>query len=361
MNLTNHVACVTFVTGNVTGNITSKEYLMSDRVTMADVAREAGVSKMTVSRVINNKGEISPATRKHVLAVIDQLNYHPSAIARGLATKRTATLGLVVPDISNPFFSDIARGVEDKAYTEGYNVFLCSTYEDLHRELAVLKSLEEKRVDGLISCSSRLDDETLGELLDRFPAAVLVNRWLSEYDVGAVRIDNEAGGRMATEHLLQAGHRGVGFLTGPATSYAGQIRVRGYRATIGAADVPYNPAWERPCSPNVEGGREAARGLLADHPELTALLCYNDLVAVGVLQVCADEGRRVPDDLAIVSFDDIPLASLVVPSLTTLRAPRFDLGIQAMRLLLARIDDHAEEWSQEIILQPEIIVRASAP
>jgi LacI family transcriptional regulator len=139
---------------------------MSERVTMADVAREAGVSKMTVSRVVNKKGEISPATREHVLGVIKRLGYRPSAIARGLATNRTATIGLVVPDIANPFFSEIARGVEDKAYAAGYSVFLCSTYEDPHRERDVLNSLEEKLVDGLLLCSSRLAQDDLAGVVE---------------------------------------------------------------------------------------------------------------------------------------------------------------------------------------------------
>ena len=158
---------------------------MDGRVTMADVAREAEVSVMTVSRVVNDKGEISPATRQRVLEVIQRLGYRPSAIARGLATNRTGTLGLVVPDIANPFFSDIARGVEEKAYAAGYNVFLCSTYEDPDRESDVLRSLEDKRVDGLLLCSSRLDDAVLRTALAGFPAVV---GWRKEKNRGPLVI-----------------------------------------------------------------------------------------------------------------------------------------------------------------------------
>ena len=269
---------------------------MTCRVTMADIAREAGVSLMTVSRVVNNKGEVSPDTRQRVLDVIERLGYRPSGIARGLATKRTGTLGLVVPDIANPFFSDVARGAEDRAYTEGYNVFLCNTNEDPHREIAAMESLEEKRVDGLVLCSSRLDDDELHVALDHHSAAVLVNRRLEGYDVGVVLIADEAGGRAATQHLLQAGHRAVGFLAGPPASYSGCQRARGYHATLETAGLSYNSAWVRHCSSVVEGGQETAFELLADHPELTALFCYNDLVAIGALQACAALGRRVPDD-----------------------------------------------------------------
>jgi LacI family transcriptional regulator len=334
---------------------------MIGRVTMSDVAREAGVSLMTVSRVINNKGEISPATRQRVLDIIERLDYRPSSIARGLVTKRTATLGLVVPDIANPFFSEVARGAEHTAYAEGYNVFLCNTEEDTRRELAVLQSLEEKRADGIVICSSRLEDSELQAAVAQHPAVVLINRPLEGNNgAGAVLVDDETGGRVATQHLLQAGHPAVGFLAGPPASYSGHQRAKGYRAALVAAGLPYNSAWVRDCSPTVEGGQEAARELLTDHPDLTALFCYNDLVAVGALQACASLGRVVSESLSIVGFDDIPLAALVTPPLTTCRVPRYELGTQAMRLLLDQIDGSPAECA-EIVLRPELIVRASAP
>jgi LacI family transcriptional regulator len=319
---------------------------MTGRVTMSDVAREAGVSLMTVSRVVNNKGEVSPTTRQRVLEIVERLDYRPSGIARGLATKRTGTLGLVVPDVANPFFAEVARGAEHVAYAQGYNVFLCNTEEDIQRELHVLASLEEKRVDGVV--------------VTRHPAVVLVNRQLDVDEVGSVSSDDEVGGQLATHHLLQAGHQAVGFLAGPLASRSGRKRAAGYRAALAAAGVPHRPAWVRHCTPVVAGGQEAARTLLAAHPKVTALFCYNDLVAVGALQTCAALGRRVPGDLAVVGFDDIPLAALVTPALTTCHVPRYELGAQAMGLLLARVQGAAEECAA-IVLQPELIVRDSAP
>jgi len=348
---------------------------MPNRVTMADVAHEAGVSTMTVSRVVNNKGEVSPATRQRVLDVIERLRYRPSGIARGLATRRTRTLGLVIPDVANPFFSDVTRGAEHVAYAQGYNVFLCNTEEDPQRELAVLRSLEEKRVDGVVLCSSRLDDDELRQVVSRHSAVVLVNRRLESMDeqngVGAVLVDDLSGGRMVTRHLLDTGHRAVGLLAGPPTSHSGRRRAEGYRAALADAGVQYDPAWVIACPADVDGGRRAAAGLLAAHPDLTALFCYNDLVAVGALHACAEMGRRVPDDLAVVGFDDILLAALVTPPLTTCRVPRYELGGQAMKLLLNQIDGCPESSDQrteanraprvEIVLRPEFIVRASAP
>jgi LacI family transcriptional regulator len=334
--------------------------MMTERVTMEQVAREAGVSLMTVSRVVNNKDGVSRATRERVQAIIERLGYRPSDIARGLVTRRTATIGLVVPDVANPFFSEVARGAEHVAYEEDYNVFLCNTEEDTQRELGVLRSLEEKRVDGVVLCSSRLEEEQLETALARYPAAVLVNRRLGREGVGVVLIEDEEGGRVATEHLLHAGHRAIGFLSGPQASSSGRRRVVGFCAALGAASLHCNSDWIRHCSPTVEGGHKVAHELLDTYPYLTALVCYNDLVAVGALQACAELGRVVPDDTAVVGFDDIPLAALVTPTLTTCHIPRYELGVRAMRLLLDQINELPFECT-EVVLQPKLVVRASAP
>jgi LacI family transcriptional regulator len=335
----------------------------SDRVTMADVAREVGVSTMTVSRVINDKGDVSPATRLRVIEAIERLGYRPSSIARSLATHHTGTLGLVIPDVANPFFAEIARGVEEVAYAQGYNVFLCNTDEDPARELEVLGSLEEKRVDGIVLCSSRLDSASLRLVIESHAAVTLVNRRIDGAGpgVGMVRVDDRMGGRLATTHLLDQGHTAIGFLSGPPGSHSGQLRLQGYREALLAAGLAYDEAWIAGCSPVAEAGRAAALQLLQKVPTLTALLCYNDLVAVGVLQACVERGRRVPRDLAVVGFDDIPLAALVTPALTTCRVPRHELGTRAVELLLERIrGDAMERPEEEIVLQPELVVRESA-
>jgi LacI family transcriptional regulator len=332
----------------------------SKRATMDDVARAAGVSRQTVSRAINDLGEISPETRDRVLRIAEEMGYRPSSIARGLATQRTLTLGLVVPDNVNPFFSDVTRGVEHVAYAEGYSVFLCNTDENQQQERAVLQSLEEKRVDGVILCSPRLPEEELRSIVAPHLAVVLVNRSLKSVGTGAVLIDDEAGARMVVQHLLQTGHREIGFLAGPAASHSGQQRAKGYRAALAAAELQAETGCIHHCSPTVDGGRRAARELLETQSDLSALFCYNDLVAVGALQACTDLGLCVPDELAVAGFDDIPLAALVTPPLTTCRVPRHELGVQAMRLLLDCVNGDAEA-SVEIVVQPELVIRASAP
>jgi LacI family transcriptional regulator len=332
---------------------------MSRRVTIADVAREAGVSSQTVSRALNNKTEISASTRERVLAVVERLGFRPSTLARGLVTQRTSTLGLVVPDIANPFFSEVARGAEDAAHEGGYSLLLCNTKEDPGREVEALRTLEAQQVDGILLCSSRLSGEQFSAMLNQLPAVVLVNRVLPGSGLRSVCIDDEAGARRATQHLLAGQRREIAFLAGPPASYSGQNRARGYRSALAEAGVAGDPDLCLACAPHLEGGFQAATQLLSRRAGVDALLCYNDLVAVGALQACASQGRRVPDDIAVIGFDDILLAGLVTPPLTTLRSDKRGLGAEAVRLLLRVVTGCAASY-ENVLLQPELIVRASA-
>jgi LacI family transcriptional regulator len=334
---------------------------MPNRITMTDVAHAAGVSLMTVSRVVNEKEDVSSETRQRVLDVIHKLGYRPSSIARGLATRRTGTLGLVVPDIDNPFFSGIVRGAENQAYAEGYSVFLCNTNEDPQRELAVLQSLEDHFIDGLMLCSSRLEPDTLREAVSHFPTVVLVSRQIDEACTGTLLIDDEMGGRLAAEHLLQAGHTKIGFISGPQVSHSGKWRLKGYCSALQDSGIGIKDGWITYCAPVVEEGRRATLKLLENYPELTAVICHNDLVAVGAIHACSELSRILPNQLALIGFDDIPMASVVTPALTTCRVPREELGTQAMGLLLRQIEDCQDRDIKNILIRPELIVRASAP
>jgi len=333
---------------------------VNQRLTIAGVADLAGVSYQTVSRVINNKPDVSLSTRQRVLGIIDETGYRPSHLARGLATARTATVGLVVPDISNPYFSDLARGVELAGHALGYSVLLCNTDEDPEREIEVLNILDEKQVDGVIVSGLRQDNADLQRALSRFRGVVLVNRHLDGMTMPAVIVDDIGGGYMATRHLLNLGRTAIGYIAGPTNSYSGDRRAQGYRRALEEAGFVHEIGRVQHCAPTVAGGEEATCALLGAYPELSALFCYNDLVAVGALRACAALGRRVPDDMAIVGFDDIMLAALVSPALTTCGVPRSEMGSQAMTMLLACINDGGEP-RDEIVVAPELIVRSSAP
>ncbi len=338
---------------------------MSQRVTMSDIAKQAGVSLMTVSRVVNKKGEVHADTRQQIEQIIQQLGYRPSGIARSLVTQKTRTIGLVVPDVSNPFFARVTRGVEHLAYAEGYNVFLCNAEEDPERELGVITSLQEKWVDGMILCSSRLDEETLVEQLSLLPAVVLINRRLENADadnddLDSIIVNDQMGGEMILNHLLSSGHTAIGFAAGLPTSYSSRKRGQGYETALQSAGLSVDPSWSIHCKPTVAGGYEGAKNLLSKTPQLTALFCYNDLVAVGALQACAELGKRVPQDIAITGFDDISLAALVTPSLTTCRVPSYEMGAQAVHALIDRMNGCSNGCSN-VNFQPELVIRQSAP
>lgn len=324
-------------------------------ITIRDVALKAGVSIKTVSRVINNQGEISEATRRHVQAAITELGYRPNALARGLISGKTLSVGLIIPQISDPFFPEVVQGVESVARRHGYSVFLCNTDEDPQQELEYVAVLATKQVDGIILCGSRLNAEQLSQVAAHHRVAILTSR--TPTGAAIISIPGETGLFAMTAHLIGLGHRDVGHVGWQLGDE--MERAEGYLRAMREHELAFDQRWMAFMPQvSVEAGRAAAWQLLAQAPELTAITCYNDLTAVGALQACAESGRRVPDDVAVVGFDDIPLASLVTPALTTMRVPRHHLGEMVMDLLLRVI---AADGSHEerLYVQPELIVRAS--
>lgn len=332
---------------------------MVHRVTIKDVAREAGVSAQTVSRAINDKGEISPQTQERILRIADRLGYRPNSIARSLATRRTQNIGLVVPDVANPFFAGIARGIEDAAHQSDYNVFLCNTDENVDRETSAIRSLEAQRVDGIILCSSRLSEPQLQKLANRYQPLLLVNRQIEHPQTGAVLVDDVKGTSEAVRYMLQLGHRNIGLLAGPPASHSGRARAQGYLEALRTAVDEVPAHWQEHCAPQVEGGHSATLELLRRAPELTALLAYNDLVAVGAMRACIGIRRHVPEDCAIVGCDDVPLAALVSPALTTIHIPTYNLGQRTMSLLFDMMSEE-DNHPQPIIISPHLVIRDSS-
>jgi LacI family transcriptional regulator len=337
---------------------------MANRITISDVAREAGVSLMTVSRVVNNKEGVSQDTRQQILEIIEKMGYRPSSIARSLVTRRTGTLGLIVPDIANPYFSSMAHGVAEVAYAQGFSVLLCDAEEKPQRELDLLEVLAEKQVDGVLLAAPRQEAARLLPKLSHFENVILINRLLEPGEdsttlTGCVLNDDQAGGNLATAFLTGGGPRQIGFLSGPRSSYGSKRRLEGYRAALAEAGIAYQPELVRACPPTVQGGRQIAESLLKAHPEISALFCFNDMVAIGALQASRELGLDVPRDLAIVGYDDIPMAALVTPALTTVRVEVEDMGRIATQLLIDRLEGCAQ-GCENILTQPELVVRASA-
>jgi LacI family transcriptional regulator len=336
-------------------------FMKNKRVTVEDVARAAGVSIMTVSRAMNNRQGISEQTRIRIQELAREMNYSPSQIARSLATRQTSTLGLVVPDVSNPFFGHITRGVEDAAFENGYSVFLLNSAEIVDRERAALNSLWQKEVSGVILCSSRLPQSELQEFSERFAYMVLVNRDLqiAQPNVVTINVDDYTGARYAVNHLLEMGRRHIALINGPETSLSARRKLNGYKTCLEENQIPFRGDYVVNCLPAVQAGQEAASRLFLDHPDIDAVVAFDDMVAVGVLEACKQTGKNVPGDVAVIGADDAPIASLVQPKVSTLRVNQYEIGRTAIVQLLKMIENKMD-FDQSSIIQPELILRETA-
>lgn len=327
--------------------------------TIKQVARAARVSIKTVSRVVNGAAYVSGVTRRRVLRAIERLDYRPNALARGLVTRRSRSIGLVIADIVNPFFPPLVRAVEDTAAARGYNVILCDTDEDANRERAAISVLLEKQVDGLIICASRTPSGYLKGLADNEVPLVLVNRVLAHPRATAVVVDGVEGGRRATTHLLDLGHRRIAYLAGPTASFSHRSRLRGYRETLSARGVPFDPDLVVGGVASMAAGREAMGVLLNLERPPTAVFAFDDLMAIGAMEELRRLGRRIPDDIAIVGFDDIDLAAFVDPPLTTVAQPKGEMGRLAANRLLNMVETSSPPRPRVVSLVPELVIRRS--
>jgi len=285
--------------------------------TIAQVAERAGVSTATVSRVLSGRSRGRSGTRERVLEAVATLDYRPSDVARSLKRQATRTIGLLVTDIENPYFPQLVRAVEDRAHASGYALLLGNGTDDPEREAAYLESLASRRVDGLVIAASRLTRRHARALERLRTPTVLLNCESSGGAWPSAMSDNRAGGRRATEHLLDLGHRRLGLVTVDGET-AAQERARGIQDAIGEA--PRGTVLRTETGPTgASAGEASVTRLLARHPDLTAILCYNDALALGVLRGIRATGRRVPRDVSVVGFDDIDLAAFAEPPLTTVR------------------------------------------
>lgn len=308
-------------------------------VTLKEVAEYAGVSVMTVSNVVNDWPYVSDEMRLKVQEAIDALGYRPSALARSLVTGRSRTVGVVLPDISNPFFGQAIRGCEDVLTEQGYSFFLCNTDEDPQKEKAALETLISRGVDALIIWGSRSECDELYKLIGNDLPVVAIDSPAPQLCMNSTYIyaDNIQGAETATLHLIHHGRKTVGHLAGPSQRrLTAQQRLAGYKQALENSAIPYNADFVMEGKPSIRGGYQAALHLLQKHRP-AALFCYNDLMAIGAIVAIQQSGLEVPDDIAIVGFDDIFTASLVVPPLTTVRIQQYDLGKLSSNLLLERL------------------------
>jgi DNA-binding LacI/PurR family transcriptional regulator len=301
--------------------------------TIRDVARQAGVSTATVSRVISGSIAARPQTRARVLAAAETLGYRPSAVARSLKLRTTRTLGLLVTDIQNPYYPEIVRAVEDAALERNLAVLLCNGADDPSREETYLDLLVDRRVDGIIIASSGLQERHGAWLARRSVPVVLVNWAAPDLRLPAILGDNRAGGRLATGHLLSLGHRRIGHLSAPARNAAAAERLAGVREALADAGLDPGSLIVVEGDGQVAGGERAAIELLERMLDVTGIVCYNDLTAIGAVRSLRARGRTVPGDVSVVGYDDIALSAWVDPPLTTIAQRTSEMGHWAVRRL----------------------------
>ena len=327
--------------------------------TIHDVAKRAGVAPITVSRVINNTGYISRETRESVKAAIDELGYVPNVLARSLRSKRTNTLALVITDITNPFFTIIARGVEDTAGDAGYNVIFCNTDESEEKEDKYLHLLLQKQVDGILLVPANSASKSIEFIIEQGTPVVVLDRRVPVVGVDVVRCDSFDGGYQLTKLLLDLGHRRIAMLNGSIDVSTSQDRLAGYKKAMEDAGLEINEQYYYGNFTQARG-HEMAKQAISQSPRPTAMFAANNLIAIGALWALQESGLRVPEDIAMVSFDDLPQNLVAYPFLTVATQPAYDMSKRATELLIDRLNGKAPEHCQEVILPVQLIMRASS-
>lgn len=324
-----------------------------------DVARHANVSISSVSHVLNRTRFVSDKVRLAVERAIKELDYVPSAVARSLKSNTTKTMGMLIPNCSNPYFAEIVRSVEDHCFANGYTLILCNTDDEPHRQSVYLQVLTEKRVDGLIIISTG-EDRDLHDLLQGLSTpTVLLDREVTHLHCDLVETAHVLGGQMATEHLIRQGHRRIACLGGPANLSPSAQRIQGWRnalAQAGLTDQAAHLLWHADFTS--QGGFDTMQAILQSHQLPSAVFVCNDLMSIGALSAAYNAGVRVPRQLSVIGFDDIELARFTNPPLSTIVQPKQRIGMLAVDMLLERIQGGRTE-TRQTLLQPELVVRGS--
>lgn len=331
--------------------------------TIKDVARLAGVSISTASIALSGKGPVSPKTQQRVLEAAKKLRYRPNALARSLATSQSQTVGLILPDIRDPYFHDIASGVESVAWERGYTLLFANTNRQLKKERASIETFRSQRVDGIVIAGSGREDE-FGDLTETENDVPIVVLGRHHAPLPSVRVDNVAAGRIATEHLLESGRRRIACIGGPEELTTSVDRLTGFNEALRRFGMPLDFAYMTQADFTPEGGRRAMLELLSrlkerQAPLPDAVFVANDQMALGALQALRAEGIRVPDEIAVIGVGDIPMATYVEPPLTTVSLPLRDMGMKAMHLLFELMEG-GDPPQEPVILPVELVRRASA-
>jgi len=338
------------------------------RPTIVDIANRAGVAPMTVSRVINESGYVSREAREKVERAVKELNYHPNGLARSLKRQRTHVVGILLPDIANPFSAELVRGIQEALLPRGYSSFICASERSVQREQAALRALFDHRADGIVVATreTKAGNDFLLRMAERDLPMVLVGRALNHPHVDRVTADHWKGAYEAVEHLIALGHRRIGFVGVSAINGAGLRRYQGYldalrehglridEKLIVGPDSQFGPGYS-----TQDDGHAGMKKLLALKKRPTAVFARNDFTAMGAICAVRDAGLSIPEDVAIVGFDNVPLAAYTAPPLTTVDQPTKEQGREAARLLLERIEGDRTRERREICLDCHLVIRQS--
>lgn len=329
--------------------------------TIYDVGRMAGVSRSTVSRVLNGKGEVDPKTAELVWEAVRKLNYHPNASARALVRKKTDMIGVMLADVSDPFYEKIIKGIESVVNERDMGVFFYNSYDNLDdHKLIISSALEGSQVDGLIVVGSNLGDrKTLLEIINQGLPIAFIERYFSDAKINCVVCDNKQGAAMAVDYLLELGHRRIGCITGNLHRQTGIDRLDGYKSALQRYGLPVEEELIALGNYQHASGYEGMKQLLTLPQKPTAVFAANDMMAIGAILAIKEMGLLVPENISVMGYDDITFAPMVFPQLTTIRQPLFEMGVLAARGLIDRITlgDQAEIVKR--ILPGELIVRKS--
>ena len=333
-----------------------------ERMDIRTIARAANVSIATVSRTINNVPTVNPKIAKRVWEVIDELDYFPNTQARALVSGRSRLFGLIVSEITNPFFPELIQGFEDIAVEHGYEILVSSTNYDPKRMSHCIRRMLERKVEGVAVMTFGIEEPLLDQLAKRKVPLVFIDVGPKRPGISLLKVDYQHGIRQAVQHLAALGHRNIAFITGPATLHSAQSRLNAFTSSLKECGITPNPTWIIEGNHTMEGGIAATARLLDENAKKmpTAVMCSNDMTAIGVLHKLYRAGLRVPDDLSVIGFDDIRITEVTIPPLTTVQMSRFDLARAAVTALRAHVENSADFTpKREYSIQTDLIVRES--
>jgi DNA-binding LacI/PurR family transcriptional regulator len=333
---------------------------MKKDLTIVDVARHAGVSITTVSHALSGNRRVAEDTRARIERSIRELGYRPNPFARGLRTERSHMVALIVPDITNPYYPTLARGMQEALLSEGYQMFVGSSDGDGDRERSFLDDSLQRRVDGVALAAFATKARTLAPVLRAGIPVVSIGTTIQHRAVDLVRTDDVAGSRDATDHLIEKGYEPIGMIGGPQGTSPSDHRLEGYRAALGGAGIRFDPKIVAIGDFTRTGGEKAMHELLSREGRPRAVFCANDLMAIGAMDAVREAELRVPHDVALMGYDDIEAASLVTPALSTVVNPADEMGHECARLLLERMSDERGGLRREVVIPHRLVLRASA-